>query len=280
VLPAVVVVSAAVLSMRLVRAPAAAHALAPAAGWTVFAALLLGKMALNPRLHQYGFVLAAPALSLLVLAVVDAVPARLRAHGGAGWSFRAVSLTALALFAAAVLQASAAQMAPIDGEIGRGADALGIDGRGAVLARVMARVEDRVPPAGTLLVAPEGATINYLLRRASSVPYVSLMPPELAMFGEEAILASLEASPPDLVLVANRGAWEYGLKTFGRHFGVGIADWLRARYVIVEQVDDPSLDDAPFSFFVLLAPRAGGSQRAGAAAAQVPNPGRAAPSYR
>jgi hypothetical protein len=44
---------------------------APAVGFAIFSLALLGKMLLNARLYQYGFVLAMPALALLTVVLYD-----------------------------------------------------------------------------------------------------------------------------------------------------------------------------------------------------------------
>ena len=92
--------------------------------------------------------------------------------------------------------------------------------------RLLDRVARELPADGTLLVLPEGVTVNYLARRRSPTPYVNFMPPELLMYGEDAIVAALEADPPDLVALVHKSTAEYGLPLFGTHYGRRVAEKL------------------------------------------------------
>jgi hypothetical protein len=47
-------------------------------------------------------------------------------------------------------------------DLGRGADTLRVDERGARVAEAVALVEKHVGPVSTLAVLPEGAMVNYL----------------------------------------------------------------------------------------------------------------------
>lgn len=61
----------------------------------VFALMLLLKLALNGRVYQYGFVLAMPAVLLLVVFLIDWVPAYLIKRGGYGLVFTSAALAGI-----------------------------------------------------------------------------------------------------------------------------------------------------------------------------------------
>ncbi len=63
--------------------------------------------------------------------------------------------------------------------------------------------------------------LNYLLRRASPLRIVTLMPPEILIFGEDAVLQSLVSAPPDFVALVAKDTSEYGYPPFGSaaHYG-------------------------------------------------------------
>ena len=94
----------------------------------------------------------------------------------------------------------------------------------------LAELEELVPPENTLVVMPEGAMLNYLSRRASSVPFVSFMPPEVIMFGEDRMIESLAAHPPDVIAIAPRDTPEYGVAGLGRGYGEKLAAWVGRNY--------------------------------------------------
>ena len=74
--------------------------------------------------------------------------------------------------------------------------------------------------------------LNYLLRRDSPLRVINLMPPELQAFGEEGVRHSLEAAPPDFVLLVHEDVSEYGYPRFGTdpRYGLGILTWVKAHY--------------------------------------------------
>ena len=59
---------------------------------SVFALVLLAKMLLNTRVYHYGFALAMPATLLIVVALLDWIPAFIANCGGYAWAFRGPAL--------------------------------------------------------------------------------------------------------------------------------------------------------------------------------------------
>jgi hypothetical protein len=79
------------------------------------------------------------------------------------------------------------------------------------------------------------------------------MPPELMTFGEEDILRSLEAAPPDLVLFVHIDMREYGYPAFGsdRLYGERIVGWVLEHYREVHVVGNEPLSPAGFGVVIL-----------------------------
>ena len=88
----------------------------------------------------------------------------------------------------------------------------------------------RITPDQTVAVLPEGAMINYLARRRTSVPVTNFMPTEFTVFGEDRILASFRHSPPDYVVLVHKDTSEFGFRFFGRDYGEAVFEWIRANY--------------------------------------------------
>ena len=86
--------------------------------------------------------------------------------------------------------------------------------------------------------------LDYLARRRAPAKHLNYMPPETVLFGEQAMLAALQASPPDAVLLVHKDTSEYGLPLFGHDYGVAILAWARARYREVwrDPAGDPPLE--------------------------------------
>jgi hypothetical protein len=197
----------------------------------VFALLLLGKMGLNARVQHYGFALAMPATLVVTVALIGWIPSLLDRRGAHGTLFRAAALALLAVGVARHLQRSARFLETKTATVASGADAFKSDPiRGPMVGAALAEIRRRLPEQGTLAVLPEGVMLNFLARRANPTPFVNFMPPELAMFGEPAILSALRANPPDFVVLAHKDTSEYGFPFFGRDYGRDLYTWVRSNY--------------------------------------------------
>ena len=196
----------------------------------VLGGALLGKMILNVVLSHYGFALAMPAALLLVTSLVAWLPALIDRLGGYGGLFRAAAL-------AAIMAAVAVHLALVNlwfGRktqlVGRGADVFRTDGRGVAANWAIDAIEQHAAKDQTLAVLPEGAMLNYLTRRRNPTPYISFMPLELLLFGEDRILASFKQNPPDFVVLCHKDTSEYGYRFFGRDYGQKLYRWIRRNY--------------------------------------------------
>jgi hypothetical protein len=227
-----------------------ARALARAA-LCVFALLLLPRILLNARFFHYGFVLSSVATLILIAALLDWIPRALERRGARALVFRAVALVAVAFVLAEAVRDSHRFMAAKKAVVGTGADAFRADARGPFVAAAVEGL-GRVDPEGTLVALPEGVMINYLLRRRSSIPYLTMLPSDEAQFGEDELLGSLQRRPPDAVVLVHRTTHEFGLPLFGRDYAQRTLEWVYARYAVAFTVGDPPLQpDARFGLRAL-----------------------------
>lgn len=72
--------------------------------------------------------------------------------------------------------------------------------------------------------------LNFLALIPNPTPYVSFMPPELIMFGEDRMAEALERAPPDVVVLLHRDTSAYGVPFFGRDFGFELYAWVLRNY--------------------------------------------------
>ena len=100
----------------------------------------------------------------------------------------------------------------------------------AVLGEALTAIDSDLGEGQTLAVWPQGCMVNFLTRRKNPTPYIVLMPPEIAMFGEAKILESYRKDPPDFVLLLQCDTAEYGIGPFGEGYAQRIAAWLRTEY--------------------------------------------------
>lgn len=211
--------------------------------WSVFALMMLGKILLFVRLHHYGFYLAMPATLLLIALGVHELPAWLQRSWRGGtvmrWSMAAVAVT---LMASTFLWSNIAYALKTH-QVGDGQDMLltwdpSFVGWGATVNDARQMIDELVPQEATVVVLPEGVSLNYWTRRPSSVPYVSLMPPELSIFGEVQVLDVLRRQRPDFVVLLHKNMREYGVPQFGDspEYGGRIMGWIREHYIPVSSV--------------------------------------------
>ncbi|HJZ87156.1 MAG TPA: hypothetical protein VKN99_18410 [Polyangia bacterium] len=218
--------------------------------FALFALGLLGKMTLHARVHHYGFVLAAPATLLSVVAAVEWIPAAIARRGGAGGVFRAGALAVCVVLAAASLHRSAAFWHAKTERVGTGADAFFADPeRGRAVNQALAELQATAP--ATLAVLPEGATLNYLLRRPNPTPYDNFQPTDVIVFGEDAMLAAFAAHPPARIALVHKDTSEFGYRFFGRDYAQRLGAWIRAYYRRASLIGSPPLWDQSFGIEIL-----------------------------
>jgi hypothetical protein len=223
--------------------------------WAVWSLLLLAKLLLKARIEQYGFVLAMPATLLLVALFVHELPAQARRRWDGGRLARAVSVALVAAGLVACLRLSAAQYAAADIEVGTGADAIRAAGvRAAVIRDALTALDATLPDDATLLVYPEGAGVNYWLRRKNPSRFTLFLPTELDAFGRQAVLADVEAARPDAVLLLHRNHREFGVGPFGADPDNGreLLDWLHRGYALRARIGAPPFQGQGFGAEIWL----------------------------
>jgi hypothetical protein len=160
-----------------------------------------------------------------------------RISAAAARSFRQIALWTFAIAIATSLGLSYAWYSTKTVPVGSGADRLlastgpGI-WLGSAFRETQEELERTAAPGATIAVLPEGVMLNYLLRRDSPLRVVNLMPPELMAFGEDEIIRSLAAAPPDFIVIVYEDTSEYGYPRFGvdPRYGLETMAWVNARY--------------------------------------------------
>lgn len=202
---------------------------------TTFAATALLKIGLHARIENYGVFLAMPAAATWTATLFGPLRRWIARRGGGERVFAAGLAAAFGSIAWWHAQASANFYSFKTYRVGRGLDTLVADERGNTVNVLLERIERLARPNETVLALPEGEILNYLARRGAGTPYFHLMPPEIRMFGEEAIRASLEQSPPDFIILLHKDTTEYGVPLFGTDYGTEIMAWIKDRYSLIEQ---------------------------------------------
>ena len=115
--------------------------------------------------------------------------------------------------------------------VGEGRDELRADARGPVVSAVLRELGAKLRPGERFLVLPEGIMLNYLARVPAPARYINYMPPELLLFGEEAMVADLRAARPAAIVLLHKPTHEYGFPWFGVDYARVFAAWIQQEYV-------------------------------------------------
>ena len=79
---------------------------------------------------------------------------------------------------------------------------------------------------------PEGALINYLGRRVNPTPYLSWVPPVMAVYGQSRMDAAFKKDRPEYIVIIARNVTEFGVGRFGHdpRYGADLMRWIDAHY--------------------------------------------------
>jgi hypothetical protein len=231
--------------------PSQASPLIPRLALCAFGLALLGKMILNSRIVHYGFAHAMPGTVMLVVALVGWIPASITRRGGYGAILQAVAFAAVGVVTLIYVRTSFGMYALKTVPVGSGVDEFFTDARGVFAAATLEQMHDRIAPNQTVAVFPEGVILNYLARRATSIPYVVFMPLDVNVFGEDRILGALERHPPDFVMLIHKDTSEFGYTYFGRDYAQRLFHWITEHYHPVWQAGAVPLEGDQFGILML-----------------------------
>lgn len=210
---------------------------------TALALGLLPKILFNAGLEQYGFVLAFPAILLSVVALLYWIPRYLERRGWAGGVFRGIGVGML-LFAFFCCLQVVDELISTKTLITGGEHEKFRSGKTNYSMPADFAIQwllEHTQPTDTVVVLPEGVTINYYARRVNPTGQINFMPPEIVMYGESHVLDRLKAQPPDYCIVIHRETSEYGLDLFGRDYGASIMAWVARNYQPVHRLGEQPL---------------------------------------
>ncbi|MBM82542.1 MAG: hypothetical protein CMJ78_18415 [Planctomycetaceae bacterium] len=219
--------------------------------FTTYALAMMLKVVLNVRLSHYGFALAMPATMVAVMGLTAWIPDWFTKRERFGNAFALGVCAVLASIAFIQLRTSNFYYSNKTVSVGDGGDQFWADGRGDFVKMLIGRIKHHVQPDQTLIVLPEGISVNYLTRRANSTPYLNLMPPNMTMLGEANVIAKFERHPPDFVVLMHRDSEEFGAQYFGRDYGRHLFAWLTTHYHSVTLIGAMPLQSEQFGVLLL-----------------------------
>ena len=230
---------------------------APLAIWAFFSLVLLLKIVLNTHIFHYGFVLAMPAALMLVACLCCLIPSVLAKKFARGDMFRAIMIALIFAGVLSFLQISSKIYIRKTLAIGKGGDLIytfdpTLDPMGWCMKEIIITLKSLMNTDETLLVLPEGALINYLLRRDNPTKHTVFVPILMNLFGgEKEILNDIKSHPPDYIVYLHRPMTEFGAGYFGVDCGKIIMDWVKLNYVPVKTFSPPLVKGAPYGIAIL-----------------------------
>ncbi|MCX5848971.1 MAG: hypothetical protein NTW65_05935 [Deltaproteobacteria bacterium] len=226
--------------------------------WIVLALTLLVKMILNVRFANYGFYMAMPAAVVVVSCLLYWIPQYLQSKFNSGMVFRLLVLAFLASGMINYLKISDHFYRLKDFPIGKGKDMF-LTYRPervypiAVMDSAIKWIENQTPQEATFAALPEGILLNYLTRRATTIPAINFMMTELILFGQNNILADFISHPPDYVMFVHKDPFEFGVGYFGTdpQNGQQIMQWIYKNYIPVTIIGEEPFQSKAFGIKIL-----------------------------
>ena len=97
-------------------------------------------------------------------------------------------------------------------------------------------LQEHTPPDATVVAFPEGIGLNFFAQRENPSGFHSFTPPLCELIGEQNMIARLEKAQIDYIVIVHRLAYEYGLPSFGTHYGTDIYAWILDKYQLIELI--------------------------------------------
>lgn len=207
---------------------------------------LITRMAFNPRIYHYGFIQASLAGVLVTATAWSMIPDFFRLKTPARTTYLVFFTLFLGTGIWNIQSISSGIFAQKNQPLGTGSDQIfGFDQR---IEPTTALLEDArktlaaAPEFQRLLVIPEGVTLNYLLRKKTP-SYAYIFHP-FWLKSRDRIMAEINCSPPDYVLLISRDMREHSIQRFGEspEHGSQLLSWIDWNCSVVRHVGGDPLD--------------------------------------
>ena len=214
--------------------------------FAVFSIAATLRVPLNVSPTWYGFVLILPLYALIVYALFEYLPAR----GAYPREVAMLWLIPIAIFCGRDVWNQqllyARKTEPIATMRGTFYDAS--HDRAWVLTHALQYMRGQ-----SLVIIPEGITLNYLVDTPTTLTYHTFTPVETAYPSvEDDILREIARRPPQRIAIVTRDVREFGARGFGFDYDLRLAAWIRAHYEMEREWHEPA-----FACVILRRPSSG-----------------------
>jgi hypothetical protein len=218
----------------------------------IYGISLLPKILLYVRWRHYGFVLAAPGTLVLIHVAWHSIPAWFARHRRSGWCFRAIAAGLLTACALSLFVSWLRVDLRKTVTMGAGGDRFYSvpteDSRTLPTEETLRYLREHIAKGDTLIVFPNGAMLNYLLRARNPTPYLMFSPWESDVHGgEDRIADEVIRAAPDYTVIVTMDMTIHGRGNFGDgEFGGRIRKFLDEHYDVVYEATEWGIDGRPF----------------------------------
>ncbi len=208
----------------------------------LFGVCMLAKLPLNPGYAHVGFVMGTAAGIASIVAMVWASRTMLRGNWQPG-SFFLVLVCGILLIDCYngftrsnwIYNLKQAQVSFHGDTLYGYPFEIGITRSAPYVQQIIHYLDAIMEEHETLAVMPEGITINYLMRRKTSIPYVFFLPTVIHRRGESSMIQAFDHSPPDIIAIIPKNPAELGVGFFGKdpRNGLALMNWVRENYEVI-----------------------------------------------
>jgi 4-amino-4-deoxy-L-arabinose transferase-like glycosyltransferase len=210
--------------------------------YSIFCTIILLKIVLNTHLFHYGFALALPATLLTIHTLLFFLPRHFSALRNFRGVYHTAILTLVLFFIYAHVRVEYQVYQFKTQPISQGRDLLldydpVLENRGVIVNQTLDYLNHRVKPGIEIATVPYGSMINYLSRHPHPLPTLNFNPYNVALFGDQGYLESLQkaASPYILLVHVDAGILVSGKRFFGKDFGQSAYIWIMQNYTLEQQ---------------------------------------------
>lgn len=115
-------------------------------------------------------------------------------------------------------------------------------------------INKNIPKNATIVMLPEGLTLNFLTDRFSTEWYYSLIPNHLETFGENKVIEEFSRKPPDYIFINNRKSHEYaGYTSFCTNYGKKLCKFISSEYIFQKgYISSEKPKTSSSNFYILI----------------------------
>ena len=226
--------------------------------FSVFCTMILLKIILNTHLFHYGFALALPATLLTIHTLLFLIPEHFSALKKSSGFYNTAALTLILFFIYAHVRVEYQVYQFKTQPISQGRDLLvdydpALENRGLVVNQTLRYLSHRIEPGVEIATIPYGSMINYLSRHPHPLPTLNFNPYNVALFGDQGYLDSLQkaASPYILLVHVDAGILVSGKRFFGKDFGQNAYAWIMQNYTLEQQFGAEPFSSSEFGIQLL-----------------------------